>query len=239
LALVAGVSRRHAGQSLGAALGASGLDVPLYATAAEALAVPSNVFVEYTQPELAQANVTAAIERGVHAVIGTSGLTDADLAALDTLARERGVGVLAVGNFSLASLVVQKCAELAARVMPQFEVIDYASAGKPDSPSGTARELAHRLGQVRQPELVVPIAATQGERTARGVTLNGVQVHSVRLPGHVIGVEVLLGMLDEKVSLRYDAGPGAEAYVPGALLAIRKVSGLVGLHRGLDSVLEF
>jgi 4-hydroxy-tetrahydrodipicolinate reductase len=238
LALVAGVSRRHAGQSLGTALGEASLAVPLYATAVEALAVPCDVFVEYTQPELARANVAAAIGRGVHAVIGTSGLTDADLAALDAPARERGVGVLAVGNFSLASLVVQKCAELAARVLPQFEIIDYASAAKPDSPSGTARELAHRLSKVRQPEVVVPIAVTQGEVAARGVTLNGVQVHSVRLPGHVIGVEVLLGLLDEKVSLRYDAGSGAEAYVAGALLAIRKVSGLTGLHRGLDSVLD-
>jgi 4-hydroxy-tetrahydrodipicolinate reductase len=238
LVLVSGVSRQHAGQSLGAALGVPGLSAPLYRAAAEALAVPCDVFVEYTQPEVARANVAAALARGAHAVIGTSGLAAEDLAALDALARERGLGVLAVGNFSLASLVLQKCAELAARVLPQYEIIDYASAAKPDAPSGTARELAHRLGRVRAPEVPVPIAQTQGPRESRGATLDGIQVHSVRLPGHVISVEVLLGLLDERVSLRYDAGASPEPYVAGALLAIRKVSGLVGLHRGLDSVLE-
>jgi 4-hydroxy-tetrahydrodipicolinate reductase len=83
----------------------------------------------------------------------------------------------------------------------------------------------------------VAIGETQGLIESRGATLNGVQVHAVRLPGHVISVEVLLGMFDERVSLRYDAGTSAEPYVAGALLAIRKVSGLVGLHRGLDQVL--
>jgi 4-hydroxy-tetrahydrodipicolinate reductase len=239
LALVAGVSRRHAGQRLGDVLGMPGLSVPLFATVEEALATPCDVLVEYTQPEMARANAAAALARGVRVVIGTSGLADDDLASLDALASERGLGVLAVGNFSVASLVLQKCAELAARVLPQFEIIDYASAAKPDAPSGTARELAHRLSRVRAPELPVPIAQTQGPIESRGATLNGVQVHSVRLPGHVISVEVLLGMLDEKVSLRYDAGTSAEAYVAGALLAIRKVSGLTGLHRGLDRVLEF
>jgi 4-hydroxy-tetrahydrodipicolinate reductase len=238
LRLVAGVSRRQAGQELGETLGLPGLEARLYGTAAEALAMPADVLVEYTQPEAARGNVAAAIEQGVHAVIGTSGLSDEDLASLDGLARERGVGVLAVGNFSLASLVLQKCAELAARVMPQFEIIDYASATKPDAPSGTARELAKRLSRVRAPEILVPIGQTQGPIESRGTSLNGVQVHSVRLTGHVISVEVLLGMHDERVSLRYDAGSSAEPYVAGALLAIRKVGGLRGLHRGLDSVLE-
>lgn len=238
LVLVAGVSRTHAGRTLGEALGEPGLAAPLYRSAAEALATPCDVFFEYTHPETARANAAAALSLGIPTVIGTSGLTDDDLEALGALASEQQVGVLAVGNFSLASLVLMKCAELAARVLPQFEVIDYASAAKPDAPSGTARELAHRLGRVRQPEVAVPIAATQGPVESRGATLNGVQVHSLRLPGHVISVEALFGRLDEKVSLRYEAGPSAEPYVDGALLAIRKVGGLVGLHRGLDSVLE-
>jgi len=238
LQLVAGVSQKQAGRTAGEALGLPGLTAPLYSSAAEALATPCDVFFEYSHPEVARANVAAALQLAIPAVIGTSGLTNEDLAALDALARERQVGVLAVGNFSLASLVLQKCAALAARVLPQYEIIDYASAAKPDAPSGTARELAQRLAQVRAPEVSVPIAQTQGAPEARGLTLDGVQVHSVRLPGHVIAVEVLLGMLDEKVSLRYDAGSSPEPYVAGALLAIRKVGGLVGLHRGLDSVLE-
>jgi 4-hydroxy-tetrahydrodipicolinate reductase len=238
LKLVAGVSRQHAGHTAGEALGGPGLEAPLYRSAGEALGTPCDVFIEYTHPEIARANCTAAILLGAHVVIGTSGLTNEDLAALDDLAREHQVGVLAVGNFSLTSLVLQKAAELAARVLPQYELIDYASDRKPDSPSGTARELANRLGRVRPPAPTIPIAQTQGPLETRGATLDGVQVHSIRLPGHVLSVEALFGHFDEKLSLRYDAGTSAEPYVAGALAAIRGVSGLVGLHRGLDTVLE-
>ncbi len=238
LVLVAGVSRQQAGRTAGEVLGVPGLAAPLYASAAEALATPCDVFFEYTRPEAARANIAAALSLAIPVVIGTSGLTHDDLSALEAMAREQQVGLLAVGNFSLASLVLQKCAELAARVLPQFELIDYAAASKPDAPSGTARELAHRLARVRRPEPTLPIDQTQGPLESRGVTLDGVQVHSVRLPGHVLAVEALFGMHDEKVSLRYESGSSAEPYVAGALLAIRKVGGLVGLHRGLDSVLE-
>jgi 4-hydroxy-tetrahydrodipicolinate reductase len=237
LALVGAVSRHHAGRSLGEVLGEPGLEVSTSAEAA--LAGGCDVFVEYTKPAVAKANVVAALGQGAHVVIGTSGLSDEDLAELDGLARARGVGLLAVGNFSLAVVVLQKCAELAARHLPQYEIIDYAHADKPDAPSGTARELAYRLARIRPPEPAVPIAATHGPVESRGATLHGVQVHAVRLPGHVISAEVLFGVLDQRLSLRYDAGPGAKAYVEGALLAIRRVGGLVGLRRGLDSVMEW
>lgn len=117
-------------------------------------------------------------------------------------------------------------------------MIDYAGAGKPDAPSGTARELAYRLSRVRSPKLPVPIADTQGSPESRGATLNGTQVHSVRLPGYVISAEVLFGVLDERLTLRYDAGSSPDAYVDGALLAVRRVGTIVGLKRGLNSVMD-
>lgn len=239
LELVAGVSRQHAGERLGGVLGISNLNVLLSGSADQALATACDVFVEYTRPEIAKANVSAAIRRGAQVVIGTSGLTDQDLGDLDRLAREHRVGVLAVGNFSFATVVLTKCAELAARYLAQWEIIDYASAGKPDAPSGTVRELAHKLAQVRRPEIMIPIDQTQGPKESRGATLSGMQVHSVRLPGYVISTEVIFGALDEKLSVRYDAGSGPEPYVAGALLAIRRVGSFVGLKRGLDSVMEF
>ena len=238
LALVAGVSRRHAGRRLGDVLGVPGLTAPLSASADEALAIACDVFVEYTAPGIAVTNIAAAIQRGVHVVIGTSGLSDHDFDEINMLAQQRRVGVLAAGNFSLAVAVLQKCAEWAAAHFSQWEVIDYASAAKPDAPSGTARELAYRLSRVRSPKVSVPIAETQGPLESRGATLNGTQVHSVRLPGYVIGAEVLFGVLDERVSFRYDAGTSPDAYVEGALLAIRRVGTFVGLKRGLDSVMD-
>lgn len=239
LELVAGVSRRQAGRSLGDVLGIPNLNVSLSASAAEALATACDVFVEYTKPDVAKANVNAALERGAHVVIGTSGLSDQELEEIDALARHHQRGVLAVGNFSLPVVLLQKCAEMIAAYLPQYELIDYAHADKKDSPSGTARELAYRLSKIRPPHLAIPIEQTQGPLESRGVSLNGVQVHAIRLPGHVISVEVLFGLLDQRLSLRYDAGSSPEAYVEGALLAIRWVGTFVGLQRGLDSVMDF
>ncbi|WP_108470617.1 4-hydroxy-tetrahydrodipicolinate reductase [Rhodanobacter thiooxydans] len=238
LALVAAVSRRQAGRSLGEVLGEPELAAPVFASAAEALARPCDVFVEYTHPGSAKANVLAALGHGAHVVIGTSGLTDADYAEIDARARERQRGVLACGNFALTAVLLIKFAEMAAKLIPQWELIDYASAGKPDAPSGTVRELATRMGKVRQPQLEVPLEETRGLRETRGGTLAGSQVHALRLPGFVIGAEAIFGMPDQTLTIRHNAGSSAKPYVDGALLAIRKVSGLVGLHRGLDAVLE-
>jgi 4-hydroxy-tetrahydrodipicolinate reductase len=236
--LVSAVSRTHAGRTLGEALAEPRLACPVYATAREALAHPCDVFFEYTKPEVAKVNSLAALERGAHVVIGTSGLTDADYADLAAVAEARGRGVLAVGNFALTAVLLQKFAETAARLIPQWEIIDYASDGKRDAPSGTARELAARLSHVRPSELTVPLEQTQGVVETRGARLAGSQVHSIRLPGYTISVEIIFGMTDQKLTIRHDSGASAEPYVGGALLAIRKIGSFVGLRRGLDSVLD-
>lgn len=239
LKLVGAVSRKHAGATLAQALGDPRLDAPVFATAAEALARPVDVFVEYTRPDSAKANIFAALEHGAHVVVGTSGLSDGDYAHIDEVARAKGRAVLACGNFALTMVLLQKFAEQAARYIPSWEIIDYAYEGKPDAPSGTVRELAGRLGQVRQPELGLPLEQTRGVRETRGGTMGGAQVHAVRLPGFVLGAEVIFGMPDQTLTLRHNAGSSARPYVDGALLAIRKVTGLApGLHRGLDRVLE-
>ncbi|MGH6623929.1 MAG: 4-hydroxy-tetrahydrodipicolinate reductase [Burkholderiaceae bacterium] len=238
LQLVAAVARRAAGQPLGTALGDPAIATPVFATAAEALAVPTEVFVEFTKPDAARANIEAALAGGAHVVVGTSGLSDADYAAIDSVARKHNRGVLAAGNFALTVVLLQKFAEMAAKHLDYFEVIDYAHEDKVDSPSGTARELAFRLGQIKQPHAGVSLDKVRGPREARGATLSGVQVHSVRLPGFVIGVEAIFGAPGQRLHLKHEAGASAEPYVGGTLLAIRKVSSLIGVHRGLDTVLE-
>jgi 4-hydroxy-tetrahydrodipicolinate reductase len=238
LTLIAAVARRAAGRTLGEVLDVPGLKAPVFATAAEAIAAGCDVFVEYTKPDAAKANVLAALEAGAHVVIGTSGLGDADYREIDAVAQQRGRGVLACGNFAITAVLLQKFAEMAARYLDHFEVIDYAHEDKVDAPSGTARELAFRLGNVRRPHEGVPIDAVRGPREARGADLNGVRVHSLRLPGFVIGVEAIFGSPGQRLHLRHEASASAEPYVDGALLAIRKVSGLRGVHRGLDNVME-
>jgi 4-hydroxy-tetrahydrodipicolinate reductase len=209
---------------------------PVFASAADALD-GIDVLVDYTSVEAVQGNALAAIAAGVAVVIGTSGLTADDFAEIDAAARAHRVGVVASGNFSLTAAMASAAALLAARHLPQWEVVDYASATKPDVPSGTARELAERLGEVRRPELGRPIGEIHGPREARGASVGGAQVHSVRLPGFVVSTEVVFGLPDERLTIRHDAGGTPEPYVAGTLLATRRAPELAGLTRGLDTLL--
>ena len=227
-----------AGKSLGDVLNEPRLTASIHASADDALATDCDVFVEYTKPETAKRNILAALEHGAHVVVGTSGLTEADFAEIDAAAQRQARGVLACGNFALTVVLLQRFAEMAAKLIPQWEIIDYAHDDKVDAPSGTARELAARLARVRPPVTTVAIADTVGARDARGATVAGSQVHSIRLPGFVISAEIIFGMPDQKLTIRHDSGSSAIPYVEGALLAIRRVNTLVGLHRGLDTVLE-
>ena len=236
LSLRSAVSRSAAGGDLGEALGEQALGVPVYATVREALD-GVDVLIDYTSVAAVKDNTLAAIEAGVSVVIGTSGLTASDFDDIEAAARERSVGVVASGNFSLTAAMCQAAALLAARHLPQWEVIDYASATKPDVPSGTARELAERLGEVRRPELGHPIEELHGPQEARGASVAGTQIHSVRLPSFVVSTEVVFGLPDERLTIRHDAGGTPEPYVAGTLIAVRKAPGLVGLTRGLDTLL--
>ena len=236
--LVAAVSRTHAQCVLGDVLGEARLTCSVYATAEEALTIPCDVFVEFTQPAVAKANTLAALRQGAHVVIGTSGLTDAEYADIASVAEERRRGVLAVGNFALTVVLLERFAEIAAKYIPQWEIIDYASDRKKDAPSGTTREMAARLSRIRPSELTVPLEETEGVVETRGARVAGSQIHSIRLPGFTISAEIVFGLPDEQLTIRHDSGSSAKPYVGGALLAIRKVSSIVGLRRGLDSVLD-
>ena len=236
LALVSAVARSAASKDLGNALGGEAVGVPVHASVGEALD-GVDVLVDYTSVTAVKANALAAIDAGAAVVIGTSGLTADDLADIDSAARARSIGVVASGNFSLTAAMCQAAALLAARHLPQWEVLDYASATKADVPSGTARELAERLGEIRRPELGHPITDLHGPQEARGATVGGTQVHSVRLPSFVVSTEVVFGLPDERLTIRHDAGSTPEPYVAGTLVALRKAPSLVGLTRGLDTLL--
>lgn len=239
LDLVAAVSRSQAGKTLGEALGIQGLTTPIFGTAEQALQTGPDVFVEYTKPDAAKSHVLSALQAGAHVVVGTSGLTNEEYEEIDRAARQASRGVLAVGNFALTVVLLQKFAGMAARYIPHWEIIDYADSTKVDAPSGTARELADRLSRIHESKLDIPLENVEGARETRGARLQGTQVHSVRLPGYVISIDAIFGMPGQKLILRHESGTSAAPYVDGALLAIREVGRLVGLHRGLDSVMEF
>jgi 4-hydroxy-tetrahydrodipicolinate reductase len=228
----------RAADDLDLVAGVARSDPDAFSSVGEALdAVEADVLVDYTHAAVVKENVLAALERGVGVVVGSSGLGAADYEEVDALARDRGVAVVAAGNFSVTAALLLRFAAEAARHLETWEVIDYASFGKPDAPSGTARELAERLATVAAPAAKVPVEETLGERDARGATIAGTQVHSLRLPSFTVSTEVVFAAPGERLSIRQDAGESAEPYVAGTLLAIRAVPGGVGLTRGLDRLL--
>jgi 4-hydroxy-tetrahydrodipicolinate reductase len=229
LELVAGIARGAAAQEVAGA--------PVSASIEEALRVPFDVLVEFTGADAAKAHTLAAVNAGRHVVVGSSGLSSQDYDEIDAAAREHDVGVAAVGNFTISAALLQRFAVEAAKHLPTWEIVDYASADKPDAPSGTARELAWRLSQVRAPETKIPVEKTLGRQDARGADVDGTQVHSIRLPGYTIGLEVRFGQSEERLTIAYDGGTSADPYVAGTLLAIRRVGELRGVVRGLDQLL--
>ncbi len=221
------------------AFGAIG--VRLQKTLAEALATPSDVVIDYTRPDAVKHHVLAALAQGRHVVIGTAGLGAHDYETIDVAAKERQRGVFAAGNFSITATLLRRFALEAARLVPDVEVIDYAPGARADTPSGTARDLAEMLGQVRRAGTALPVGEVTGIAETRGGTIGapvGVQVHSVRMPSFVLSCEAIFGAPDERLTIRHDAGASPAPYVAGTLLAARKVSGFVGLRRGLETLID-
>ncbi len=240
LELVCAVARKSAGQNLNEVLALGYHNpIPIFATLEETLNIHYDVLLDYTSPTIAEHHIVTAINNGIDVVVGTSGLTDSQYEHIATIASQKNQAVLAVGNFAISVVLLNKFAEMAAKHMPSWEIIDYASNTKVDSPSGSALELANRLGKINSSLITVPIADTKGIKETRGANINGMQVHAVRLPGFVISLEAIFGMESEKLTIKHEAGASAKPYVQGALLAIRKVGSFKGLKRGLDQVMDF
>lgn len=240
LTLAAAVSRSAAGKDAGEAAGLAPLGITCVRSMEEALAVPSDVMIDYTKPQAVKEHTLLALKAGRHVVVGTSGLGAEDYAEIDAAARAAGRGVIAAGNFSITATLLRKFALEAARYVKDVEVIDYASASKPDVPSGTGRELGESLAQVRLEGTAKPVGELTGLVATRGASVGGprpVQVHSVRMPSYVLSCEAIFGAPDERLVIRHDAGSSAAPYVAGTLLAARKVVERVGLTRGMDGLL--
>lgn len=230
LALASAVSRRAAGQEV--------LGAPCFASVDDALTGPAfDVLIDYTALSVVKANTLAALAAGRRVVIGTSGLTAADYADIDAAARTAGIGVVASGNFALTAALMTRFSLLAAEYLDWFEIIDYSKPSKADAPTGTARELAERMGQVKQPASEVAPSDVKGEPGLRGGTVGGVQVHSVRLPSYSATVTSTFAHGNSRLTITHDAGADATIYADGTLLAARKVMDIEGLVRGLDQLL--
>ena len=172
-----------------------------------------DVAIDFTRPDAVRENVERCLDAGVACIVGTSGLEQAALAALDAKAKERGVACFVAPNFALGAALMMRFAGEAAKHLPKAEIIELHHEAKLDAPSGTAKATAELL---------------QGD----------VPIHSVRLPGLLAHQEVIFGGLGQTLTIRHDT-ISREAYVPGVLLALRRLPTLPpGVTVGLETLLE-
>jgi 4-hydroxy-tetrahydrodipicolinate reductase len=205
---------------------------------AESLA-GADVAVDFTTPDAVMDNLRTCIGAGVHCVVGTTGFDDARLETVrGWLADAPSVGVVIAPNFGLGAVLMMRFAEQAAPYFDSAEIVELHHPGKADAPSGTARLTAARVAAARAAagSAAAPDATTSGLPGARGASVDGVPVHSVRLAGLVAHQEVLLGAAGETLTIRHDSTDRV-SFMPGVLLAVRAVPSRPGLTLGLDPLL--
>jgi 4-hydroxy-tetrahydrodipicolinate reductase len=237
LALVAAIDRTGVGQQIGRLIGRADLDVPISDELDRLLEAEVEVAVDFTHPDVVMDDVGWCIAHGIHVVVGTTGLTDRDLEEIRRLLEEEGgePNVVVAPNFAIGAVLMQRFAAVAARHLPAVEIIELHHAGKADAPSGTALATARRIAEATGSADSGPGA--ESLVGVRGGALDGVRIHSVRLPGLVAHQEVLFGGEGQTLTIRHDS-TDRTSFMPGVLLAVRAVSTRPGLTVGLDPLLD-
>jgi 4-hydroxy-tetrahydrodipicolinate reductase len=234
VALVAAVDPPCAGQEIGAIAGVAPLGVEVQPDLAAAIvAAKPEVMVDFTQPDQVMANLRIALGAGVACVVGTTGLNASDLDELRRLCADCKTSALVAPNFAIGAVLMMQFATTAAKHFPAAEIIELHHDAKLDAPSGTALKTAQMMAAAGSS--LQPVAAG-GQAPSRGLAAESIRVHSVRLPGLVAHQEVIFGGLGETLTIRHDS-ISRESFMPGVLLAIRKVRGLDGLVYGLEQIL--
>ena len=193
-----------------------------------------DVMVDFTQPDVVAGNIRAALPTGVDCVIGTTGLSNGALEELAALAPE-GTCLFVAPNFTVGAVLMMRFAEMAAPYLDEAEVIEFHHARKKDAPSGTAKRTAEVIAAARGAAPSVPGRESElpGCEGARGAEVDGVPVHSVRSMGYVACQEVIFGSMGQSLTIRHDSWDRS-SYMPGVLLAVRKVRERSGLIVGLE-----
>jgi 4-hydroxy-tetrahydrodipicolinate reductase len=236
--LVAAVDVNGCGESVGALIGHSDLKI-LVSDELDALTdAEVDVAVDFTHPDSVMDDVRWCVRHAVHLVVGTTGLSSADLDEIRALIEEEGSesNVFVAPNFALGAVLMMRFAAAASKWLPAVEIIELHHEGKADAPSGTALKTAEEIAKARDEG---PPASPSKEVVpgVRGGEVAGIQIHSVRLPGLVAHQEVILGGPGQSLTVRHDSYDRA-SFMPGVLLAIKNITKHPGLTYGLENLLE-
>jgi len=196
-----------------------------------------DILVDFTNPKSVFSNAREAIRAQVVPVIGATGLDDHEIAELEEMAKEHNVGVFIAPNFALGAILMMKFASETAKYFKHVDIIEYHHDNKLDAPSGTAIKTAEVISLVRKPMIQGHLNEYEKIPGARGGDINGIHVHSVRLPGMLAHQEVIFGGFGQTLTIRHDAY-NRETYMPGVLLAIRKSCKSTSFVIGLENLLD-
>jgi 4-hydroxy-tetrahydrodipicolinate reductase len=200
----------------------------------------AEVVVDFTHPDVVMDNVRFCVDQGIHAVVGTTGFTEARLAQVrEWLAPKLDLGVLIAPNFAIGAILSMRFAAMAARFYDSVEIVELHHPRKVDAPSGTAARTAALIAAARAQASMGPSpdATICAQPGARGADVDGVRVHAVRLTGLIAHQEVLFGTEGETLTIRHDTFDRS-AFMPGVLLAVRAVLDRPGLTVGLEPLLD-
>jgi 4-hydroxy-tetrahydrodipicolinate reductase len=194
------------------------------------------VIVDFSVTEASMAITRLATKHKVNLVIGTTGLSPDNLEEIDRLAKANGVGAVVASNFALGAVLMIHLAKIAAKYFDNVEIIELHHDQKLDAPSGTAVSTAKAISEARGKPFVHPKVQKETVAGARGAELQGVALHSVRLPGLMAHQEIIFGTSGQTLIIRHDT-INRECYMPGVVMAVKKVVELKGLTVGLDRLL--
>ena len=195
------------------------------------------VMVDFTRPNVVFQNVMTALANKVSPVVGTTGLSDEAKEKIRALAEENQTPAFIAPNFALGAVLMMLTAQRIAKYMPDVEIIELHHDKKLDAPSGTAELTAKMIAEVRPSHRQGHPDEVERLAHARGADFDGIKIHSVRLPGYVAHQEVIFGGLGQTLTIRHDS-TGRDSFMPGVVLACKKVRGLKGLTVGLDKILD-
>lgn len=198
----------------------------------------ATVVVDFTHPSSVKKNALEILSAGAYPVVGTTGLSEADLAEIDALARSKGLAAAVCPNFAIGAVLMMQAAAQIAKHMPQCEIIEFHHNNKADAPSGTAIKTAELIAE-SNPEInkeLIDRTETHIVRETRGGKKANIPIHAVRLQGFVASQEVIFGGLGQTLTLRHDT-INRESFMPGVVLCVRQIHGKSGLIYGLEKFL--
>lgn len=238
LELVAAFDRSYQGMDVGALIGVS-LEHLYVETDLDKLldTVKIDVMVDFTVADAMRENVPKVLRRGIAVVTGTTGLSPEERQEMGKLAEEHHTSMFHAANFAIGAVLMMKFAAEAAKYMPYVEVIELHHDKKLDAPSGTAVTTLHKITENRTPLQQGVADEYEKIEGARGGAYEGMRVHSVRLPGFVASQEVIFGGLGQTLTIRHDS-ISRESFMPGIMLAVKKVRDWIGLVEGLETIMK-